>query len=102
MSIMANNHYDEAIIDVVGPEALLSKAYPIKVSLGLFVINRKYPSDHIPRTSYSVTSLHGNLSSRRLSDWFPLLNVEQKSTLSSYILTLSSRHQVYPYPHSLK
>ena len=34
LSIMANDLYDEAIIDVVGPETLLSKAYPIKVSLG--------------------------------------------------------------------
>ena len=29
---MANDLYDEAIIDVVAPEALLSKAYQIKVS----------------------------------------------------------------------
>jgi type I protein arginine methyltransferase len=34
LSIMANDLYDEAIIDIVAPEALLSKAYPIKVSLG--------------------------------------------------------------------
>jgi type I protein arginine methyltransferase len=44
LSIMANDLYDEAIVDVVGPETLLSKAYPIKVSLG-FCCYPKHP-DH--------------------------------------------------------
>lgn len=35
---MANDLYDEAIIDVVGPETLLSKAYPIKVSFGFLCL----------------------------------------------------------------
>lgn len=32
LSIMANDLYDEAIIDVVGPEVLLSEGYLIKVT----------------------------------------------------------------------
>lgn len=31
LSAMATELYDEAIVDVVGPEALLSKPYPVKV-----------------------------------------------------------------------
>lgn len=31
MTAMANDLYDEAIVDVVGPEALLSEPYTIKV-----------------------------------------------------------------------
>ncbi|KAF8194187.1 arginine N-methyltransferase 3 [Pholiota molesta] len=31
LSVMATELYDEAIVDVVGPEALLSKPYPVKI-----------------------------------------------------------------------
>jgi hypothetical protein len=101
LSIMANDLYDEAIIDVVAPEALLSKAYPIKVLLSFRYFT---PSIHLitPRISYSVISQHVNLISHRLSNWFQPHNVEQKLMLSSYILTLSSLHQVCPCLHLLR
>ena len=97
---MANDLYDEAIIDVVSPEALLSKAYTVKVSLSFPY--RPSIRLNIPRISYSVISLHGNLIFHRPSDWFPPRNVEQKLTLSSYTLTLSSRHQVCLYLQLLR
>jgi hypothetical protein len=34
---MAENLYDEAIVDVVGPNAMLSAPYTIKVSIYYFV-----------------------------------------------------------------
>ena len=45
LSIMANDLYSEAIVDVVGPEAVLSRAYPIKVLL-CFHYYLEDPSDH--------------------------------------------------------
>ena len=41
---MANDLYDEAIIDVLSPEALLSKTYAIKVLIGFRYYN--YSSYH--------------------------------------------------------
>ena len=97
---MANDLYDEAIIDVVGPETLLSKGYPIKVSSGFYYYRRAGLTSL--RILYLAISLHGNLISPRHSDWSPLRNAEQKSTLSSCILILSSLHQAYPYHHLLR
>lgn len=55
---MANGLYDEAIIDVVAPEALLSEAYPIKVSLSFHYypmhLSEHYLGSHPQRYHYTT------------------------------------------------
>jgi len=87
LSIMANDLYDEAIIDVVAPEALLSNSYPIKVSSFDF---RYYPRDPSDRTQDLILI---DITARQLdfSSSFTLVSTAQRrSKVNAFVLYFDS------------